>query len=517
MNLVQHLRRTVQLYGEQPAVFCQEYSFSWREFEQRTAKLARALQNLGIGPGQKVGLLLRNCHRMLEFYYALPRLGVAVVPLNPRLAPAEIQFILEDAEVSGLAVDEFSAGYVNQLDLGRAGIKQLFYCADNPVKQPENSLFYEDLLAQAEAIALAKNYEPDESELAGIYYTGGTTGRPKGVMLTHGNVNLSALHTALATEYRQSDRHLHASPMFHTADCSQTWAVTLVGGAHVFLPAFEPGAVLAAIARYRVTTSLLVPTMLLALLNHPALTEIDLSSLRRIIYGAAPIDTTLLKRAMAGLPCALWQGLGMAETAPLLCVMHPAEHTEAHLTACGRPIAGIELKIVDENDQELPAGEVGEIASRGNVMAGYWKQPEETAKVVRNNFYHSGDLAYMDADGFVYIVDRKKDMVVSGGENIYTIEVERALLSHPAISEAAVFGIPDEKWGEAVHAVVVLRSDFAGQPDPNAFIRHVKTQIAAYKAPHSLEIAQTLPKSGAGKILKGEMRNSFWQGRSRKV
>jgi long-chain acyl-CoA synthetase len=471
----------------------------------------------GVVAGQRVALLLRNCHRMLEFYYALPRLGVAVVPVNPRLSPGEIQFILQDAEVTALALDSFSAGYFGQLDMGRARINTVIYCANSAEGQPTGALFYETLLAQAQSLPEAQTHEPTEEELAGVYYTGGTTGRPKGVMLTHRNLNLSAFHTALGFAYSTYDRHLHAAPMFHSADCSQSWAITLVGGSHIFLPAFEPGAVLQAIARYKATTTLLVPTMLLGLLKHPAFKGSDLSSLQRINYGAAPIDTGLLKRALAEFPCSLWQGLGTAETSPLLCVMRPEEHTEAHLTSCGRPVAGVEIKIVDAEDKLLPPGEVGEIAARGNVMVGYWKQPEETAKVIYNGFYHTGDLACMDEEGFVYIVDRKKDMVISGGENIYTIEVERALLIHPAVAEAAVFGIPDEKWGEAVHAVVVLHPNLTQTVEPASFIAYVKTQIAAYKAPHSLEIVETLPKSGAGKILKGEMRNKYWLGRARKV
>jgi long-chain acyl-CoA synthetase len=516
MNLVQHLRRTARLFGRQPAVFCNDYSATWAEFDKRTWQLATALRGLGIEPGQRVALLLRNCHRMLEFYYALPRLGAVVVPVNPRLSPPEIQHILEDAEVVALAVDSFSTLYLWQLAPDKAGIKQIIYCGDNPAETPAGTLYYEDLLAQV--TETLPDYEPGSEELAGIYYTGGTTGRPKGVMLTHRNINLSALQTVIGFEYTSTDRHLHSAPMFHSADCSQAWGITLVGGSHVFLPAFEPGAVLRAISRYQVTTSLVVPTMLLVLLNYDTFAQSDLSSLRRLAYGAAPIDTALLKRAMAAFPCPLWQGLGTAETSPLLCVLRPEEHTEARLTSCGRPVPGVEIRIVDDEGNEKAPGEVGEIAARGNVMAGYWKQPEETARAIRNGFYHSGDLAYMDEEGFVYIVDRKKDMVISGGENIYTIEVERALLSHPSVQEAAVFGIPDEKWGEAVHAVVVLRTV---QPStllvPAELIAYVKTRLAPYKAPHSLEIAMGLPKSGAGKILKGELRSKYWVGRERQV
>jgi long-chain acyl-CoA synthetase len=426
---------------------------------------------------------------------------------------------LQDAEISFLALDAFSATYFEQLDLAKVGIslEEVIYCADSPEAQPAGTLFYEELIIESPPLASADFYEPSPDELAGIYYTGGTTGRAKGVMLSHQNLNLSALHTALGFQYTYQERHLHAAPMFHSADCSQVWGITLVGGAHIFLPAFEPSAVLQAIARYQATTTLLVPTMLYSLLNHPSFSQTNLSSLRRIIYGAAPIDTELLKRAMLNFPCPLWQGLGMAETSPLLCILRPEEHDEAHLTACGRPVAGVDLRIVDEQGQELATGKVGEIVARGNVMQGYWKQLEETERVLQQGFYHSGDLAYRDIDGFIFIVDRKKDMVISGGENIYTIEVERALASHAAVQEVAVFGVPDQKWGEAVHAVVVLKPALTEQPSPDALISHVKTQLASYKAPHSIEIVEVLPKSGAGKILKTELRNKFWLGRERKI
>ncbi len=518
MNLLQDLRRTVRLYGSQPATFCGEHAYSWAEFEQRTARLANALYQRGLRRGQKMALLLRNCHRMLEFYYALPRLGVAVVPLNPRLAPAELQFMLEDAEVAALAVDPFSGAYLDQLDLVRAGIQNLVYCADGPEGQPTTALealYYEALVAEAEPLPLALTDEPADDELAGIFYTGGTTGRPKGVLLTQHNLALSALHNVVAFEYTQTDRHLHASPMFHSADCSQAWAITLIGGSHIFLPAFEPGAMLSAINRYRATTTLVVPTMLLGLLNRPDFGAADLSSLRRVLYGAAPISRSLLERALAAFPCPLWQGFGAAETGPLMAVLRPEEHLSDHLASAGRPIPGVEIQIVDQNGQERPNGEVGEIAARGNLMAGYWKQPEETARVLRDGFYHTGDLAYCDSEGFIYIVDRHKDMVITGGENVYTIEVERALLSHPAVGEAAVFGIPDEKWGEAVHALVVLRTGV--NATPAELIAHVKGRIAHFKAPRTLEIVERLPTSGAGKILKSELRNRYWAGRDRKV
>jgi long-chain acyl-CoA synthetase len=371
------------------------------------------------------------------------------------------------------------------------------------------------MLAEAEPLPAGKTHQPQEAELAGIFYTGGTTGRPKGVMLTHRTLALSALHNVVAFEYSQGERHLHASPMFHSADCSQAWAITLIGGAHIFLPAFDPGVVLQTIAGYRATTTLMVPTMLLALLNHPQFATTDLGSLRRVLYGAAPVDRTLLERALAAFPCPLWQGLGSAETGPLLAVLRPEEHTSKRLAAAGRAIPGVELKIVDDQDRELAAGETGEIAVRGNLMAGYWKQPEETRRVLHHDFYHTGDMAYCDDESFIFIVDRKKDMVISGGENIYTIEVEKALARHPAVMETAVFGIPDQKWGEAVHALVVLRDGQKAAPEE--LISFVKSQIAAYKAPHSLEIVQNLPKSGAGKILKNLLREPYWAGRARKV
>lgn len=453
--------------------------------------------------GDRVATLMLNCHRYLETYFAIPAIGAVLVPLNNRHAVAEHSYICEDADVQVLIVDEAHAELADKL---RAVVNHVIVAPDG----------YEAMLAAAAEVPAREDLDPES--LAGLFYTGGTTGASKGVMLSHRNLMTNSLHLAIATGYSETDRYLHTAPMFHLADGASTFGLTWLGGTHVFLPAFDPGTVLETIAAESVTACMLVPTMINAVVNDPRTANTDLSSLRLILHGGAPIAPDLLRRAIAACGCSFMQAYGMTEAAPVVTVLANEETLvdDERIGSAGRSVAGVEVRVARPDGSLCDVGEVGEILVRGpNVMSGYWNKPAETAAALRDGWYWSGDLARQDALGYVYIVDRSKDMVISGGENVYSTEVEAAIYAHPAVLEAAVIGIPDTKWGEAVHAVVVLKPD--AEVTAEDLRAHCKERIAGYKCPRSVEFVGVLPKSGAGKILKKDLRDPYWADQGRGV
>jgi acyl-CoA synthetase (AMP-forming)/AMP-acid ligase II len=358
-------------------------------------------------------------------------------------------------------------------------------------------------------------------DLAGIFYTGGTTGVPKGVMLSHTNLISSASNSLMAGTLDEAAIMLHIMPMFHLACFASINGVFLAGGTHAVMAAYEAGGMIERIAADRATHVLLAPTMIQMSLDwldqNPArAAQLDLTSLKNLRYGASPMTPTLMARTRAAFPFATFgQGFGMTELAPVATLLGPEYHTDAGLASgkmhsVGRPAHTVEVKIVDQEGKEVPRGTVGEIVVRGpNVMLGYWNKPEATAEAIRNGWMHTGDGGYMDADGFVFLADRIKDMIVSGGENVYSAEVEKALASHPAIAQCAVIGVPHEKWGEAVHAVIVLK--LGASTTLESVRSHCREQIAGYKCPVSVDFRETLPLSSVGKVLKTELRKPYWK------
>lgn len=519
MQVTQTLRRALLLYKDEPAVLDGDLTFSYAQFGERVQRLAGGLAQLGIRRDDKVAFLMLNSHRYLELFYGTFWAGGVAVPLNIRLAPPELVHQINEAEAKVLVVDDTFAMMLPALQPKLETVKHIVFAATT--KGPDGLTPFEELIENSQPI---DDRGQAGDDVAGIFYTGGTTGRAKGVMLTHNNILANAQNGLIANHSTRHDVYLHSAPMFHLADCSATFGLTLIGAKHAFIPFFEPGRFLQAIEQYRVTLGLLIPTMLNMVLNHPEFKQHDLSSLRLISYGASPIPLALLRRALSELPCGFIQGYGMTELSPLVAMLPPEEHVpdgtpaqQKRLRSAGYPIYTAEVKVLDENDQELPYGEIGEICARGPmVMKGYWKQPEATAQALRNGWMHTGDAGYMDDDGFIYLVDRTKDMIVTGGENVYSVEVEAAIYEHPAVLEAAVIGIPDGDWGEAVHAVVVLKSgQVASEGD---LISHCHGLIANYKCPKSISfLDRELPKSGAGKILKRELRTPFWEGQERLI
>ncbi|HJQ23671.1 MAG TPA: long-chain-fatty-acid--CoA ligase [Blastocatellia bacterium] len=518
MNICEGLRQAAHSRPEKLAAICGPTRLTFRETAARIARLSNALAQLGVTRGDRVAVLALNCHRFFELYYAVPQMGAVIVPINFRIPPAEVKYILDHSGARALAVDEALAPLVEQIRPQLETVEHFISISDTP---DEGYLSYEALLAAAAPEYTAPPTAGDE--LLGLFYTSGTTGEPKGVMLTHANVIANVRHIEASAEYSPDEIYLHSAPMFHLADGAATFSNGNRGSTQVFIPRFEPVATLAAIERERVSHALLVPTMINFVLQVPALSDYDLSSLRYVTYGASPIAPEVLRRAMQAFGCDFGQGYGLTEAAPLLTVLSAADHRRAiegdeHLLAsCGRAVPGVEVRVVDVDGRDVEPGEVGEIIARGpNIMRGYWRRDDDTANTIIDGWLHTGDLAIIDEEGYLYLVDRKKDMIVTGGENVFSTEVEAALYAHPAVKEAAVIAIPDAQWGEAVHACVALKDNQSVSADE--LIDFCRPRLATYKVPRSVEIiAGELPKGGTGKILKKQLRERHWQGSNRRV
>lgn len=516
-SLTHGLHRAARLTPKRLATVCLDRRRTYEEHLSRVARLAGALQAMGVAHGDRVGMLAQNSDRYLEYYFGVWWAGAVVNAVNTRWSAAEVAYSFEDCGTGVLLVDDAFATMVAELRKQSKALKTVIYTGDGAT--PAGMLSYEKLLADAQP---AEDAGRSGDDVAGVFYTGGTTGFPKGVMLTHQNLCSCAM-TGLAEGLVKDDSiALHAAPMFHLADGALTTMVTLRGGTHVVAPVFKPELILKTLADEGIETALLVPTMIQMLVDHPGIGDYKLDKLEQLMYGASPISEALLDRAMAKLPgVAFSQVYGMTEVSAIGTVLPARFHTAegrklGKLRSAGRPTFNMQIKIVDTDDKEVPRGTVGEIALRGpGVMKGYWNQPEQSATALRGGWMHSGDGAYMDEDGFVFIVDRLKDMIVTGGENVYSAEVENAISRHPAVAMSAVIGIPSDQWGEAVHAVIVLKA--GQQANADDIKAHCKTLVAGYKCPRSIDFREALPISGAGKILKNKLREPFWEGHERRV
>jgi long-chain acyl-CoA synthetase len=514
MDILVGLRRAAQNFADSTAIIDGDTRLTWHDVDCRVRGMACGLRRHGVERGDRLAILMLNGYRYLELYYAVPRIGALVVPLNYRLAEPELAAILDDSGASVLVVDD-SFARTGQHLAERTGLR-LIHAGSGvaPVGVPS----YEELMEGPSELDSDPDPTPGDDDLVGLFYTGGTTGRAKGVMLSHKNLATNALHAAIEFRYGSDTNYLHAAPMFHLADMASTFSVTMLGGCHTILDRFSPVAVLETIERARVTHAALVPTMVNALMQVPDIREYDLSSWRQLLYGASPMPVALLKQAMEILPCDFLQGYGLTEAAPALTRLTPEDHRrgiaepdtiwERRLASAGQSDVGVDVRVVDEAGREVAPGEVGEVIARGpNIMKGYWNQAQETAYGLRDGWLRTGDLAMVDEGSYIYLVDRKKDMIVTGGENVYSIEVEGALYSHPSVLEAAVIGVPDATWGERVLAVVVLKPD--QDVSAEELIAHCRERIAGYKTPRSVEFVETLPKSGAGKLLKAPLREKY--------
>lgn len=515
MFLTQTLRRAAQVSASNTATVYGKRRQTWKQFEQRVARLAGAFRSLGIVDDDRIAILSLNSDRYIEYFYAVAWAGAAVNPVNIRLAAPEIAYTLEDSASKILLIDETFSALLPVLRPLLATVRHVVYMGDGA--PPEGGLNYESLIAASSPVPDAN---AGGDRMAGLFYTGGTTGKSKGVILSHDNLVYNALNVVPVMGYDDSSVYLHAGPMFHLADMASTFSVTMAGATHCAVARFDVDTVLAAIESERVTHTLLVPTMVNLLVSSGKIAAHDTSSMQRLLYGASPMPEAVLLEAMRQMPAVKFtQGYGQTEASPIITALTPEHHVVGgtRLRSAGRPAFGVDVAVLDADDREVPRGTVGEVCARGlNVMQGYWGLEQQTRETLRNGWLHTGDIGYMDEDGFVFIVDRAKDMVISGGENIFSVEVEGAIYKHPAVQECAIIGIPSDQWGEAVHAIVVPKS--GAQIAPAEIIEHCRGLIAGYKLPRSVDIREEpLPVSGAGKILKNELRKPFWAGRAASV
>ena len=519
MNVGTLLTKTARTYPERLAIAYGDYELTYKQFNERVNRLANTFRALGIEEGQNVAILMQNCPEFIEGLYACFKAGIGAVPINFRLHPEECAFIIDNSEAVGIILSDDFRNSLHALRDRMPRVKH-YICVTEPLR---GMLHYETLIADQSDEFIDVYVERDH--LAWLFYTSGTTGRPKGAMLTHHNLMTMTMNFfADISPLGPEDAILHAAPLSHGSGLYSLPNVAK-GAANIILKAktFDPKAVFETIQNRKVTNMFLAPAMVKRLILSPEIDSYDLSSLRCINYGGAPIYVEDLKAAVRKLGQVFVQLFGQAESPMTITYLRKEEHllegTEEQmrrLTSAGIPRTDVEVKIVDEDDNDLPPEQMGEIVVRGEVvMKGYWRNPEATAEALRGGWLHTGDLGIMDDKGYVYILDRAKDMIISGGENIYSREIEDVILKHPAILEVAVIGVPDETWGEAIKALVVLKE--GGAATAEDIINFCKDHLASYKKPKSVEFLEAIPKNAYGKVLKRELREKYWVGEARRV
>jgi len=495
------LKYAARMAPHKTAVIDGAASIDYAQLHRRCRQLAGALLALGLSKGDRVAILASNGQRYIETYMAVPAAGLVVVPLNTRHAAMELKYALEDSQTRVLLTDR---------DPG-----ELEACVEHVIMIPDA---YDAMLEGAPEHTLG--VDVFEDDLAGLFYTGGTTGKSKGVMLSHRNLISNAFHYLAAVPQVESDVMLVMAPLFHAAGSNGVIANIWTLGTQVTLAAFDPAAALDLIEEHGITESLGVPTMLSAIAEEQHVRPRKTDTLKMLAHGGSPIATEVLRRTHSAFPTAeLVEVYGATELSPICTILkNEQDRIDSPIArSCGRPAIGTEINILAPDGTAVDTGEIGEVVVRGpNVMLGYWNKKEQTETVLKDGAYWTGDLGYMDDDGYVFLVDRSKDMIVTGGENVYCTEVEELLYQHPAVLEVAVFGVPDQKWGEAVWAVVVPREGETA--DPEQMIAFCRERIAGYKVPKGVDVRQEpLPKSGPGKVLKRELRAPHWEGQERAV
>ena len=512
------LRRACSLFPERIAVIDGEQRFTYRALADRVHRLAAALRARGLQTGDRVAIVDWNSHRYLEAYYACAHAGLALMPVNSRLSPRELSGILKDADARALMFSEPFRPLYEDIAASNAIETAIGLALPDT---PAHVLDYETLIAAAEQM-----HEPQEAALDDItliYYTSGTTGEPKGVCLTHRNMYCGALDGILINAVTRYDSWLHSGPLFHLATSWAVYAMPLVGGRQLVVH-FEPARVIDLLARERVTMTAMPGAILGMVADMLQAKAYDFSALRTIVYGGAPTPMGVLQKAFNALPPALTHVYGITELAGYVTTLLPQDHvfddsekTLQRTASAGQAVPLVDVRVVGEEGRDVPAGQVGEIICSGpKVMAGYWRKPAQTAAVLRDGWYHTGDMGVLDEERFLTVVDRKKDMIISGGENVYSVEVESVISLHPGVAEVAVIGVPDERWGEAVKAIVVARAGGAVSADD--IIGFCRGKVAGYKIPKSVDFrGDPLPKTGPGKIAKRALREPYWQVVGRKI
>jgi long-chain acyl-CoA synthetase len=495
MIYVHSLGRALRFYSGRAALARDGRLLTFRELHTRVEGIAATLTSRGFGVGDRLALLLPNGPDYIELAYACSMLGVIAVPLNTRLSTTEVDRVLEDARPHGivrhssLAVPEVQLSWQHVIDQKPLPVSST----------PIPNVFY------------------DPEAVLGLIYTSGTTGQPKGVMVTHANVLADIHNFNYWMRYTEGGTYLHAAPIFHIADFPSMFAAPAFGASQNTIPKFSPQTFCETVEREHVTHTVLVPTMINLLTQFLDARKYDLSSLQVLAYGGSPMAPDLVRRTRELLPkVKLIQVYGLSETG-FLTGLQDEEHTGDKLMSCGRPCPGVDLQVTDTSGKPVDLGQAGELVVRGaNVTRGYWNNPEETAKALRDGFFRTGDIGRQDAAGYFYILDRLKDMIVTGGENVYSGEVEAVIYGHPAVREVAVFGIPDPQWGELVMAYVVLNPDATLTTDD--LIAFCRKSLATYKLPRRVGFSKTdLPKNSSGKVLKKTLRERFWTQQQRAV
>ena len=503
-------------YAGRTAVVSRGERFTYKQFGARAGQLAAALRQAGIQPGERVAFLGTNSHRLLEAYYGVLEASAILLPLNIRLSATELTFVLRDAGASILFLDPQFVSLVESFHHLLPSVR-LFCQLDGEVKagwlMPHN---YDGWISTASTYRRDIS-EINEDETAEIFYTSGTSAQPKGVMLTHRNVYLHAIETAQGFNVANGSVELHTIPLFHANGWGIAHFLTMLGGKHVMVESFDPLAIFQYIETERVTQFNAVPFMATVLVNHPRIKDFDLSSMQRIVIGGAASSPTLIREVEQAFGCVCFSGYGLTETSPALCYssMKPElgwteEERYAGQAMTGYAFPGVELHIAGPQDEWLPEDgrAVGELIARGDgVMKGYWNQPELTAETLRGGWLRTGDMATIDENGYVLVVDRKKDIIVSGGENISSLEVEKAMLAHPAILEIAVIPVKDDRWGEVPKAIVVLKPGAA--VTQRELLDFSRSCLTHYKCPKTILFVDALPKTGTGKVLKKNLRAQY--------
>ena len=502
LTIGETVRHAQERFAERTCTVCGTHAYTYAEFANRSSRLGAVLASFNLQPGDRVAVLAANCHRYLEAFAGIPASGLVIVPLNTRLAEAELLAIIEDCSPKILITDRDPGSLSTQFE--------------QVISWPDN---YETLLESVKPEPFPYEVDPSASvdRLAALFYTGGTTGRPKGVMLTHRNLVANSFHKTIAVGLRSDDVFLAAPAMFHVAGIAPLLSLLTLGARMVFVAGFDPVGSLDAIEAHGATMMFPVPTMLAAMVGEQLRRPRNLASLRMLGHAGSSISVAAINAAVDAFPgVELAQFYGATETASIVtCQRNEQDPTVTAMGGTvGQPVAGVSVRIVDPSGLDVPIKTPGEVVVRGNnVMVGYWGNPEATAAALKDGWYRTGDIGVFSETHHLFIVDRAKDMIVSGGENVYSIEVENALYAQDGVLEAAVFGIPHATWGEAVHAVVVVEPEVDGSVPPGTAERlqaGCRSTIAGYKIPKTFDINTTpLPKSGPGKILKRVLRDAY--------
>ncbi len=514
MNIARFLNRARRLYGSKPAIFDGDRIFTYGQMWSRVQRLSHALKDIGVGPGDRVAWLGYNNHPLLEGYFGVVQFGAILVPLNIRLTVEDLKAIIEDADPKVLMFDSDFEATARQIQNER----ELRLIEIRIEGSHQGYVGYEEFLAGASSEADAADRELDENSVAELFYTSGTTGRPKGVALTHRNLFMNAMNVMATEPLSDETVMLHTIPLFHVNGWGAPHYITALGATHIMLRKFVPRTVFGLIERHRVTHALMVPTMIGVLNLAPEKKEFNLESLTRVTIGGAPSPSSFVLETMEALDVEYQGGYGLSETSPVVSSAaikgtlrdRAREALNGWRGTAGIPLVGVEVSLVDDQDRELEWDGVtpGELRVRADtVMAGYWNKPDETAQVLKNGWLYTGDMAVIDGEGYIRIVDRKKDIIISGGENIASVELEDALYHHPAVAEASVIGKPDPVWGEVPMAVVSLKPGM--EVDPESLLKDTNARLAGFKRLKDLRIVRELPKTGTGKIQKNRVREEF--------